>query len=673
MKKNIKDKENINLLSKKYNIGYYKIFPIFFNMKSNLKYPNIFVLILFISSYYLYYLSLEKCLDGFDICGKKKKWIFRKVIEAFISYIILSIIIELIIYKIISKFHLVHILIIYTYFYKMSHGLDFHDHGYFNFLCGITIIFIIILAFIPFNLFIYFYKKNKNYTIIYNGFLFILFFYYLHITNTYMNCKDWPKGLNNSYIDNNIYIHGCLIKYPNFCPYKIGKYIFDFTRWKNIKCYEKKKDTKKVLIKFSKSHYINKHTKKIGFPLINKSPKLLLNFDGQMNFLKNFVKENLVDMDNIHLVNKIYKNYKPEYIVDYTKNPFGEIIINLNYNKTLSKERKTLEKNSCPYSKNIIILYIDSVSRANSIRQLQKTLKFFEKFMAFKGGYNKKNPSEKFHSFQFFKYHSFNGYTSVNYPRLFYGNVAGKNIIRITKYFKDNGYVTCYSSDICLRENTVTYHNYSYEEICDHELIICDPNKSNINSQIKRCLYNKITSAHLYDYGNQFWRKYKMNRKLLFITSNDGHEGTLEILKYLDNILYNFLTKLFQDNLLKDTSIFLLSDHGASMPSPYYLIDFYKIELSLPMLYIICNDRKNISYNKQYSFILKNQQILITAYDIYNTIANLIFGDNYELIMNKTGKKDTPKSPLGQSLFNYINSTNRKPQNYKEMVLNICK
>ena len=96
MKKNIKDKENINLLSKKYNIRYFKIFPIFFNMKSNLKYPNIFVLILFISSYYLYYLSLEKCLDGFDICGTKKKWIFRKVIEAFISYIILSIMIELI-------------------------------------------------------------------------------------------------------------------------------------------------------------------------------------------------------------------------------------------------------------------------------------------------------------------------------------------------------------------------------------------------------------------------------------------------------------------------------------------------------------------------------------------------------------------------------------------------
>ena len=488
-----------------------------------------------------------------------------------------------------------------------------------------------------------------------------------------MNCKDWSKGLNNSYIDNNIYIHGCSIKYPKICPYKIGKYIFDLTKWKNIKCNQNNKDTKKVLLEFSKSSYINDKTKKIGFPLVNKNPILFLDFHDYNSYIREFIKENLIDLDNTELVNKIYKENKPEYIVDYTKNPFGELIINLNYNETLSKERKKLEKNSSPYSKNVILLFVDSVSRVYSIRQLKQTLNFFEKFISFKGGYNKDYPSEKFHSFQFFKYHSFHGYTYVNYPRLLYGNIAGKNIIRITKYFKDNGYVTSYGSDICLRDNSNTAHNYSNEEIFDHELILCDPNQSHTNSQVKRCLYNKISTASLYEYGNQFWRKYKNNRKFLLISSNDGHEGTLEVLKYIDSILYNFLNQLFNDNLLKDTSILLFSDHGTSMPSPYYLMDFYKIEISLPMLYIICNDRKNISYNNQYSFILKNQQILITAFDIYNTIANLIYGDDYELILNKTDEKDTPKTSFGQSLFNYINSKNRKPQNYNRMVLNICK
>ena len=93
---------------------------------------------------------------------------------------------------------------------------------------------------------------------------------------------------------------------------------------------------------------------------------------------------------------------------------------------------------------------------------------------------------------------------------------------------------------------------------------------------------------------------------------------------------------------MKETTVFLLSDHGTTVPSPYYITDFYKIERSLPMLYIICNDRKNISYSKQYQYIYKNQQILITRYDIYNTLGNLLYGDEYEYIKNKTNMQDTP-------------------------------
>lgn len=33
-------------------------------------------------------------------------------------------------------------------------------------------------------------------------------------------------------------------------------------------------------------------------------------------------------------------------------------------------------------------------------------MKFVEQFMSFNGGYNPKEPSIKYHSFQFFKYHS---------------------------------------------------------------------------------------------------------------------------------------------------------------------------------------------------------------------------------------------------------------------------
>ena len=143
-------------------------------------------------------------------------------------------------------------------------------------------------------------------------------------------------------------------------------------------------------------------------------------------------------------------------------------------------------------------------------------------------------------------------------------------------------------------------------------------------------------------------------------------------MKYIDNILYNFLNSLYNDNLFKGTSIFLLSDHGTAAPSPYYINDFFQIERHLPMLYIISNDRKNVSYEQQYKYIQKNQQIIITGYDIYNTFGSLIFGDKYNLIPNKTQNKDTPKSKFGISLFNEINPKERSPKIYKNMNKNIC-
>lgn len=101
------------------------------------------------------------------------------------------------------------------------------------------------------------------------------------------------------------------------------------------------------------------------------------------------------------------------------------MLIKLNYNKKLSETRKKLENNSKPYSKNIIILFFDSVSRATSIRELKRTLHFFEKFMKF----SKNETNKGFHSFQFLKYHAFDGYAGYNYSKIFYGDNRVNNVV----------------------------------------------------------------------------------------------------------------------------------------------------------------------------------------------------------------------------------------------------
>ena len=633
-----------------------------------LSYPLIFIL--FFVSYYLYFLSLEKCTLKSHICSIQVEWIHKKLKEGICSSFILIFLIELMILKLISKKHLIHIFIMFLSFYIYSHGTDFINHGLFNFIGCISIIIIGLLALIPINIFIYLIKKKKKLYIILYGLYFISHIIIFKITmDTYLNCNDWSKGLNNTYIINDVNIYGCQIKFPKICLYKIGKYFLDKTKITKFECGTK--NTKDSFIRRNKN--ITKNTKRIGFPLTTINNQYFKSYYqfflvATGDFFKLFIN-NIFDMDNKTQIEGL-KEY-PEIEIDYTNNPNGEMKINLTFNESLSKIRKEKENNSNPYSNNIMMLYIDSVSRNNALRQLKKTLNFFEKFMLYKGGYNPKYPSEKFHSFQFFKYQAFIGHTVNNYPKIFYG--GERNAKRITKYFKENGYVTCFSNAECLREMVSFGHNMISEEICDHEFILCDPNLISLLSSLKRCIYNEVLSFYLLEYGNQFWRKYESNRKFFLITTDDGHEGTLESLKYSDDIIFNFLNNLYNDNLLKETTIFLLSDHGVTIPSPYYFLNFYYLESYLPMLYIIVNDRKNISYEEQYKYIYENQQTFITGYDIYNTIVHLLYGENYNSIQNKINPSfEVPKTLKGESLFMKMNQKLRTSKIHKDMVKDVC-
>lgn len=653
LKDELQSKKVKKLKNKKYNIFYYL---------------SIISIIIFLLAYYLYILSLEKCMEGQIECGKKIHWIKKKINQSILCSIILGILIEFMLLQLISKVHLIHFFLFFFFIFNYSHGEDFDDHGLYNLLGCIILIITSIIILSPFNFILYLIKKN-NYkiVIIFILILIIISFHFKYLIKIYLNCNDWPNGLNNTYIENNINKYGCKIIMPKFCPYKLGQFFLDISKISRVKC-GNDFNTKKKLLDFSNSKYINSNTSRFGYPLINKYIKS----DNQSKEnIEIFIKRNLVDMDNKEQLKKIGKENIPEIIVDFSENPNGKIIINLKFNKTLSKERNEKEKNSNPYSKNIIILYIDSLSRSTSIRQLKKTTKFFENFMSVKGNNNPNYPLENFHSFQFFKYVAFFNFTRGNFPKIFFGNDNPKRMIRITKYLKKNGYITAFSNDMCLRSPCIMPKDLKTDEICDYEFILCDPNMKNTNSMIKKCLYDKLNIEYQYEYGLQFWKKYKNNRKFLAIINNDGHEGTLEIIKYDDEIIFNFLNTLFQNNLLKETTILLLSDHGCPMPSLYHFTNFYRIDRYLPMLFLFTYDRENISYNEQYKNIRENQQILITSYDIYNTIGFLIYGNDYRKIKNKTNKIDTPKTKYGESLFNKINPK-KNPYNYKNMPKSIC-
>ena len=270
--------------------------------------------------------------------------------------------------------------------------MQFDNHGYFNFIFYFLIIGAITFLLFPLDLMIL-YLKGKKRIIILSIYIciFIITTYIIMIDRA--NCSEWPKGLNSTYIDNDKTKYGCQIQIPSRCMYKIFGVIQDYTKLGGKNCtLTNNKNMKDFILKYTNSPFINSTVNSIGFPLTNKDPICFLDNGEGTNYIYEYVFKNLVDMNNEKILDKYFKEKRPEISIDFDKKGIGKLKIEIHFNQSLSIERKLLEKKYEPYSNNILILFFDSLSRANAIRQLKKTMTFFEQFMSYKGAFNKKYP-----------------------------------------------------------------------------------------------------------------------------------------------------------------------------------------------------------------------------------------------------------------------------------------
>lgn len=287
-----------------------------------------------------------------------------------------------------------------------------------------------------------------------------------------------------------------------------------------------------------------------------------------------------------------------------------------------------------------------------------------------------------YHGFEFLKYHKFNGATLTNAIPMFSGVYFShkQNMISILKKFKENGYVTCNVQDICHKElmRIGPLKGYRYIEF-DHEYSSpnCDPNIYELgyglyhseNGVIRKCLYGKENFYYNIEYSKQFWKLYKNNKRFLRITNTYAHEYSGEKSKYSDNILYNFIKELYLSEQMENTIFFIVGDHGyVGLFGLYKILGAkdWNIESSLPIFIMIISDNKNYTYNEQYYNINKNQQNLITPFDIYYTLKHILYGEKYKIKNYNTLKMD------GQSLFKYINPKERICNKYKIINRQTC-
>ena len=632
---------------------------------------NIIGFIILCIATFLYLKSLKGCNGNeFSCINYSLKYIYDDIYYCMHSALYFLIFLFLIQIKICSIYQLLFFIIIISGLIYKDHDDSFSNHGILNlFALFIILLFgeIIILLFI---LLINLIKRKK-----YNSFLsiiigIIIFLFLLYIKNIdKYNCKDWDKGLNNSYINNNISIYPCTINIPHKkCLIDIFSPLLDFSKVFHMKC-EKRKEKEKTLL-IEKSNLKNfKNIKKIGFPnTIGDIEEIKGEPAMYSDTLLKFVINNLINIKENNITNKLKE---PEVIVDFTSDPYGKLNIRINYNEKLSLKRKKLSNNR--YSNNILFIYLDNLSRVHFYRQYKKTSNFLKKFLTYEG-FSIKDNWQKFHGFEFMKYHKFKGATLNNAIPMFSGVYFGwKNkMISIIRDLKNLGYITCNVQDICHKElmSIGKIKSYSYIEF-DHEYAgpNCDPNIYSYgfgifegeNAVFRKCLYGKESFEHSLEYAKQFWISYKKNKRFLRIVNTYAHEYSGEKSKYADNALFNFLNYLYDSNELLNTTVFLTGDHGFALMGIYKLLNSkdWKIEQFFPVFILLVPDLKNVSYNEQYSEILKNQQNLITAFDIYYTIRYIIYGEKYKDLPLNGNKND------GETLFKYINPKERICSKYK--------
>ena len=379
-----------------------------FNIKN-----NFIICLIYICGSIIYLLSLRG-IEGVNMeCYSKINLgcIYTLVKLTFISSVLISISIYIILSRNYKKIHLLIILIIYLFFYLIDHSNQLIRHGLYNFigLCIFTIFLLLIICLL--HLLYYFYKKRKFFILILILFLFFFFIYNLKIYKlNHFSCDNWTKGLNNSYIDNISKDYPCsiYIPQPHSCYLnEIGQY-FDFVSIYKQNCLESnllKYEKEKFLKDIKKLKYFEISEKNhFGYPLTNNqkfNPDYFgaMMFPGNKSFEDN-INENIILMD-------LYKKDKEKYYPDketpeievFLTNDGGKINFNIKKNKTLIKEReKSLNKDKLIY-KNILIMFLDTLSRAHFFRKFRKTINFLEKFSKYEPNPLKKNMTV----FQYFK------------------------------------------------------------------------------------------------------------------------------------------------------------------------------------------------------------------------------------------------------------------------------
>ena len=571
------------------------------------------IIYLMLISFSLYQKSLKGCDFDESTCleADNIKKFYKHGFKLFQCSLIVGFILLLIFYNLISIFIQIPFIATYAYYFYTYQGVDLKNHGIYNSILLTIVSFIIFLCYLYFfKLFKFLYKhKIRQFFLLLLSLLSPLFIIYYSVIE--IECHNFYRGLNGLEISQKESENSCYLPKPNFCTIKLFDNIFDLSRI----VYLIKKGIPPIPYisnyLYNKDLYcINRDNSKTVFYEHANRKKRLNKFGFNLSFpdtsIFDFKKHSRVGKFHYKVFNRIYdydkrikkynnslnrkKRANPEVVVHFNnETDKGTLTMELRQDKRLIyKRRKLAAKFKVRYD-NILFIFIDAVSKNHFRRKFPLTSNLLSKYLMTDLNNDNKNIENNITAFQFLKYNNFRPSTQVNIIPMFYGeSMKSQKGTSLIKYFKEKGYITGGSENICHRElflleadknKKVVFESFDHENFA----MFCDPNYNPPNNRVslfkglfsmmRRCLYGKDTFDWVFDFGYKFLEKYKNERKFLRLGFIDGHEGTMEAIKYLDNSLYSFLDFYIKNYFTNSTAIFIASDHGENMISIHHLLN----------------------------------------------------------------------------------------------------
>jgi len=291
---------------------------------------------------------------------------------------------------------------------------------------------------------------------------------------------------------------------------------------------------------------------------------------------------------------------------------------------------------------NVLIVYIDALSRRQFFRNLPKTVKKLESL----------HKSGIMHLNQFFRY----GVIGFNTKRNSLGLFAGLQLekkhysgVPIWEEYRNKGYVAGVADDLC--EDWDRKYNRRVAVSLDHELLapFCLPEYHSLKgnpwgmfngpfAMRRRCITGHHVHNYALNYTRDFINLYDGKNPWFFRSSYiEAHESSAEVLSMTDDDFANFFGSLKEETLNR-TAIFVMSDHGLHMGFSYLSSEQGFVEHKLPVFTTLIPERFLNKYPELRKNLDENEQKLISAYDIHSTFVDLLDFDINREPKEKTGE-----------------------------------